>query len=166
MSGANAVAAAFGFALAPSGSGIDDPPKAPLVFRSLARGSATGGVLELADNFARIFGLGPKTVKAVDLFDDNHHFSFYILRRGQPVSVRRLLLRRLNAKTLGICVFVRDVTGTTTGAYGYQALWVRKTFGINHVVPLLDTAYPVIFDARGKLLYPVPRGNVRPGVCR
>jgi hypothetical protein len=177
-----AAAIAFGFALAPSGSGLDEPPKAPLKFKAIARGGASGGVLadraEVtwvafahstwggANRAAHIFGLGPAAVKAVNRFDYNHHFVVYVFRRGAPVRVRELRLRRLNRSKLELCVYTRDAAGTPPNNYGFEALWVRKTFGINHVVPLLDSSYPVIFDPRGKLVYPVPIGNVKPGLCR
>jgi hypothetical protein len=119
-----------------------------------------------ANRAAHIFGLGPAAVKAVNRFDYNHHFVVYVFRRGAPVRVRELRLRRLNRSKLELCVYTRDAAGTPPNNYGFEALWVRKTFGINHVVPLLDSSYPVIFDPRGKLVYPVPIGNVKPGLCR
>ena len=173
-------AVAFGFALAPSSSGLDF--KAPLKFTSISRGSASGGPVaqvseatwfasaqseyKNADGVVRQFGLGRAAVKAVDRYDYNHHFVVVVIRRDHPVRVRKLLLRRLSASRLQLCIFTAPVTGTPRNNYGYDILWVRKTFGINHVVPLLDQSYAVIFGADGKLEYPPPPSLVRPSLCR
>jgi hypothetical protein len=174
-----AVAIAVGLAATPSESGV---PRYPLSFVSIHHGGATAQPwanqaevkafalahtrFQGAEGFAKILDLDAPAIAALDRVDFNKRFVVFVVRRGRGVAVHKLKLRGVRGG-LQLCVYFRDRnTGTEGQPFGYDLVSVRKTPAIERVSDQLTGAGTLLFDGRGKLVYPGPLGHLRPALCR